>query len=350
MLAPWSANSNAVLSLRGGWLIALGLAVATLFAWGNWTPTVRAGDSDCPLASCLSGSCFDCKNDCGQNDEQKEDEPKQSYGPCDCQPRKTLLQWSYGTSFSGGPASMDEPLESDRPGFTVSPKTVGRGVVQLETGYTFTLDNADGVHHVEHDFPDTLWRIGMFAEWFEWRIEYNYSIIDNTIAHVPLPIQQHISGSDDLLLGCKICLTPQEGILPEMCLLPQMSVPSGSPALTAGQVLPGLLWGYQWEFNKVISLCGLTSILRNVDDVGFTYTEFDQALSLQYQLSKKLQGYTEWYVLAPSGRTVARTQHNADGGFAYHVTNNFQLDIEVGVGLNAAADNFFAGSGAVIRF
>ncbi len=191
----------------------------------------------------------------------------------------------------------------------------------------------------------------MFADWFEWRIEYNYSIIQNTISNTPLPpIQQRLRGSDDLLLGCKICLTPQEGILPEMGLLPQMSVPSGSPDITAGQVLPGLLWGYQWQVNKVISITGLTAIKRDTDDDGIVYTEFDQALSVQFELTKKLQGYTEWYVISPTGRTIARTQQNADGGFAYHVTNNFQLDIEAGVGLNAAADNFFAGTGAVVRF
>src|SRR3954463_13248314 len=71
----------------------------------------RADDS-CGLLSCLSGSCFDSQSDCESKDK-KEEEPKLNYGPCDCQPRKTLLQWSYGTSFSGGPPSMDEPLESD---------------------------------------------------------------------------------------------------------------------------------------------------------------------------------------------------------------------------------------------
>ena len=60
--------------------------------------------------------------------------------------------------------------------------------------------------------------------------------------------------------------------------------------------------------------------------------------------------FTEWYVFVPNGFTIDRTQHYADGGFTYHVTNNLQLDIRAGVGLNEAADDFFAGSGVVIRF
>jgi hypothetical protein len=306
----------------------------------------KADNADCPLLSALTGSCFD-----GGNHEEKPEEPKCSYGPCGCQPRKTLMQWSYGTSFSGGPPGMDEPLESDRPGFTETPVTVGRGVVQLETGYSFFLDNHAGDHHTENAFPDTLWRIGMFAEWFEWRIEYNYEITSDTISNGVLPpIHRRISGSDDLLLGAKICLTPQEGILPQMGLNPSLSVPSGSPGLTQGEVMPGLAWLYNWKLNEKITLEGLTSIVRARDDDGNVLTEFAQAFNLQYQLTKKLQAYVEWFVISPTGRTTERTQHNADGGFSYSVTNNFQLDIEVGVGLNEAANDFFAGGGAVARF
>jgi hypothetical protein len=341
--------------LRPALWLGLSIVAAFCLTLAATPKPVQAADGNCPPFFCLSGGCLSGnsdqeKGDCKTGDD-KEEEPKCSYGPSDCEPRKTLMQWSYGTTFSGGPPSMDEPLESDRPGFTVSTVTVGRGVVQLETGYTYTLDNAGGVHQVEHDFPDTLWRIGMFAEWFEWRIEYNYSIIDTTIDRAPLPpLRQHLSGSDDLLLGCKIALTPQEGILPQMCLLPQMSVPSGSPGLTAGLVMPGVLWGYEWKLNEKFTLTGLTAVMRSADDNSAVFTEFDQALSLQCDITKKLQVYDEWYVISPSGQTIERTQHYMDGGFAYHVTNNIQLDIEAGVGLNAAANNFFVGTGAALRF
>lgn len=306
-------------------------------------------ESDGILSNC---SLFPCLHDtCSGEAEQKEDEPKCDFGPCPCQERKTLMQWSYGTSFSGGPPSLDEPLESDRPGFTESPVTVGRGVVQLESGYTFTQDGHGNELLTSNAFPDTLWRIGMFAQWFEWRIEYNYEIVNDTISSGSLPpVHRRFSGSDDLLVGFKLALTPQEGILPQMGLNPEMSVPSGSPAFTAGEVMPAVLWLYNWNITKNIVLEGLTGVDRAADDSGNIFTEFSQAWNLQFQLTKKLQGYVEWYVIAPNGRTTERTMHTIDGGFSYMVTNNFQLDIETGVGLNEAADDFFAGSGAVVRF
>ena len=63
------------------------------------------------------------------------DERACSYCPNGCQSCGTLLQWSYGTSFSGGP-NLDEPLVTDRPDFTAASSTVGRGVAQLEFDYT----------------------------------------------------------------------------------------------------------------------------------------------------------------------------------------------------------------------
>ena len=53
------------------------------------------------------------------------------------------MQWSYGTSFSGGP-DLDEPLVTDRPDFTEASSTVGRGVAQLEFGYTYTYNDDAG--------------------------------------------------------------------------------------------------------------------------------------------------------------------------------------------------------------
>src|SRR4051794_22638848 len=88
----------------------------------------------------------------------------------------TLMQWSYGKPPSDDGSPLDEPLEADRPDFTESPKTVGKGVVQLETGYTFTSDSADGEHTANHSFPEMLLRVGVLADWLEFRAEWNYEI------------------------------------------------------------------------------------------------------------------------------------------------------------------------------
>ena len=59
-----------------------------------------------------------------------EEEPKINYGPPANEPRKTLFQWSYGTTFSGGPP-VDDDLQTDRPDFVEASTTVGKGVLGI---------------------------------------------------------------------------------------------------------------------------------------------------------------------------------------------------------------------------
>ena len=114
--------------------------------------------------------------------------------------------------------------------------------------------------------------------------------------------------------------------------------------------MPSFIWAYNWELNKIVEFAGSTDLERRRDAVGNIFLDFDQSFSLQYKLAKHLHAYTEWFFIAPNGQTIERLQHYADGGFTYQITNNIQLDIEAGVGLNEAADDFFVGSGAVVRF
>lgn len=265
-----------------------------------------------------------------------------SYGPCCCEPRKTLLQWSYGTSFSGGP-DLDEPIVTDRPDFTEASVTVGRGVLQLESGYTFIYDKQGGTTTRSHSYPEALFRYGVFADWFELRLAQNFGSADDGAARV--------SGGDDLYLGAKIALTPQEAILPEMAIVPQMTVPSGDRDVTAGEVLPGVNWLYGWDVNDFLSTGGSTQFNRSIDEVtGEAYTEWAQSWTIGYALTEEWGAYTEWFGLFPHSSDTAKPEHYFNGGFTYLLSNDVQWDIRAGVGLNYAADDFFVGTGLSIRF
>jgi hypothetical protein len=262
-----------------------------------------------------------------------------------CNPPGTLFLWSSGSQ-TGGPPGRDEPLASDRPDFTEASSTVGRGVVQLEMGYTFISDD-DGPNHAHaHSYPELLARIGVLAEWLEFRIAYNHVSAVNDLG--PLPADPN-SGGEDLYLGFKIMLTPQDGILPEMSLMPQWTVPTGSRDHTAGIVLPGLNWLYGWDINDWLSTAGSTQFNKAVDEGDNIYYEFAQSWTIGYTLGEHLGAYTEWFVLVPSGSDITRTQHYFDGGFIFPMTNDLQFDIRAGVGLSDASDDFFAGLGMVVR-
>ena len=95
---------------------------------------------------------------------------------------------------------------------------------------------------------------------------------------------------------------------------------------------------------------GSTQLNKRIDEGGTEYYELAQSWTLNYTLSERLGAYTEWFALLPSGGTFARPEHYFDGGFVLRATNNLQFDVRGGVGLNAAAADYFLGTGLVRRF
>src|SRR5262245_20704805 len=184
----------------------------------------------------------------------------------------TLLMW-MGQTEPGGPPGRDEPLQSDRPDFTEASTTVGRGVSQFEMGYTLFADNGGGVRTRSHSYPELLARIGVLADWLELRVAWNNMSLHESFD----PVSRTVAGSEDLYLGAKLALTSQSGILPEMVLLPQMTVPTGHPEFTAGKVLPGLSWLYGWDVLEWLTFAGSTQANMGIDDVD-DFLEFAQSL------------------------------------------------------------------------
>jgi Putative MetA-pathway of phenol degradation len=257
------------------------------------------------------------------------------------------MQWSCGEGYTNSPPPLSEPLITDRPDFTESPTTVGRGVLQLEAGYTFTYDETPQGHVSEHSFPETLLRAGMIADWFELRIGWNWGESAETVFGAG---DESLSGAEDLYVGIKLALTPQEYYLPETGLIVQMNVPSGSSAFTAGEVLPGVNYLYGWDVTDAFSIGGSSQANRALDDNGNDYyVEFAQSVTTGYGLTDTIGSYAEWYMFAPCGAETARNQQYFNGGFTYLIKDNFQWDIRAGVGLNEAADDFFTGTGFAVR-
>jgi len=260
--------------------------------------------------------------------------------------RKTLIQWSYGTSFEGGP-NVYEPLVTDRPDFTEASVTVGYGVMQLETGYTFIYDSEGNERTRAHSFPEALLRVGVLAEWLELRIDWNYLAEQSEIGGA----EDSISGAEDLGLGLKIALTPQEKILPETAVVLQMTVPSGGSEVTADEVLPGFNYLYGWDINDQWSTGGSTGINGAIDDVTLdSFSQINQSLTVGYSWTDRIGSYAEWFALISTSADTNPTENYFNGGFTVLFNDDLQWDIRAGVGLNAGADDFFAGSGLSYRY
>jgi outer membrane putative beta-barrel porin/alpha-amylase len=262
---------------------------------------------------------------------------------------KTLLEGILGSSDNDRVkerSDEEEHLDADRPHFPEASTTVGKGRAILESGYTFTKK---GDSFVSHSGPEALLRVGMFADWFEFRVGQNFLHQRQTVAGAATTA----SGAQDLYLGVKLGLTEQRGWLPATVVIPQMTVPTGNGEVTARRVLPGVNLDFGWEVMKDffnIELLIANNLIQ--DDLGTSsHHELATGLTAAFQLTKKLEFFAEWDAFYPTGGVGSAAPRNyAVAGLVYFVTPDFQLDMRAGVGLNHASNDFLTGVGFAARY
>ncbi|MBL8826495.1 MAG: transporter [Planctomycetaceae bacterium] len=272
------------------------------------------------------------------------------FGPRDLQPTgpKTLLAWQNAESEEEeGEPDVVERIITDRPHIAEAASLVGLGRVQVETGYTFFLDHSGGSQVQTHSFPEPLFRIGLFREWFEFRLQYNY-LIESTTGAAGSGLRR---GSDDLYVGAKIALAEQSGMLPEFTIFPQMRVPVGHQAYSANAVLPGMNFAYAWMVTDKLEIEANTQVNKRRDDgIDHFYTEILQTVNFEYDLHEKVMVFNEFVLFSPVGAELANVEWYIHPGLHYFIMPNLQVDFHAGLGLNAAADDFFGGSGLSWRW
>ena len=261
---------------------------------------------------------------------------------------KALFEWMWGSNAGekGKDQSGEEDrLDPDRPHFPEASTAVGKGRAVLESGYTFT--KKDGTF-LSHSYPEALLRVGMFADWFEFRIGQNFL---NQRQAVQVTTT-NTGGPQDLYLGMKLAMTEQRGILPQVAIIPQMTVPTGSKEMTAGRILPGINVDLGWEVVK--DFFGIELLIANnltQDDAHNAGHELATGLTGVFQLTKKLELFAEWDAFYPTGAIRSSgPQHYAVGGLVYFITSNLAVDARAGVGLNSRSNSFLAGVGFAARF
>lgn len=250
-----------------------------------------------------------------------------------------------------GATHAQQAMVADRPDFTEATSTVGYGVFQFEFGYTFGVDDADGVTTLAHSYGEPLLRVGFLADQLEFRVGASAATL-STESNGQTAAE---SGLEDLYLGVKLAFAEQRGAFPAMAILPQVTLATGSGAFSAGRSLPGVNFLYSWDFTEAVSLAGSTQVNAAVGDQNQDYREWAQSLSCGVALGERGGLYGEWYAFvpsgydAPAGRAGKSTEHYVNSGLTWLANEDLQWDIRVGLGLNDAAEDLYVGAGVVFR-
>ena len=158
------------------------------------------------------------------------------------------------------------------------------------------------------------------------------------------------SSGSDFELSTKVRLLEQQQWLPATSVLAGLSFPTGGRAATSDGYDPFGKLIASWQLGERFSLdtnLGIAAPSQGATDSGRVYELFC-ATSFGVSLTERVGTFLEYYATV-RGRGQ-HDEHAIDAGFTYLLTDNVQLDLSGGAGLNRAAPDFFVGAGIAWRF
>jgi hypothetical protein len=241
------------------------------------------------------------------------------------------------------------PLVTDRPDQTESSAAVAPGFVQLEAGWTYTRHNEGTASVVSHAVPQLLVRAGVISG-LEARLGFaGWQAVRGGESMAPTDER----GVGDIELGVKYQFHAGGGAAPSLALLAAASVPTGEDAFSSGRVDPSFRLSFAHELTRRASLgynVG-TRWVTEADQSGRRHTRTETLYTLAFgvSLTERLGVFAESFGSLALGERGS-DMHSLDGGLTLLLSNNAQLDMSGGIGLNSAPDDWFVGLGFAVRF
>ncbi|MGI9472718.1 MAG: transporter [Rubripirellula sp.] len=247
---------------------------------------------------------------------------------------------------------FEERIETERHDFTQSATTVGRHMMQVESGYSFFYRETSDETESSHTFPEMLLRVGI-TEDIEVRLRWNHAwkFIDE---------EENLIGSEDLRYSVKLQLTRQEesSWIPTSAIEIRGSAPTGS-TFSTGDAEFSFDTIYQWELVEGLTVAGSTGFGTNgfgefglLPDPDFAdyYNVWSQSAVVGKELGDLNTIYFEWYGIFSDGLEDDFATSILNIGVDHYITDNFVVDVRFGCGLNEDSDDFFSGIGGGFRF
>lgn len=227
-------------------------------------------------------------------------------------------------------SAQEDAIVTDRPTQSASSMVMPRGKALIE--YGFIHEKAGDISTTT--FANFLVRLGLI-EGVEFRITQNIQQQNNNIT------DSKVSGLSPITLGTKIHLVGEQGAVPQMSLLGQVTLANGKEPFRPNEAIPEVRLNFSNTLSEFLSL-GY--------NIGMAFPE-DQTQTL-YSVVLGYSFLPGWSVFAePYGFFQDGTSdHRFNTGLIYLCSNNVQFDITAGVGLSDVSPDHFIGFGAAIGF
>jgi Putative MetA-pathway of phenol degradation len=285
------------------------------------------------------------------------EEPPKSDEATPSSPPKTLLE-----RFQRMLSPKEDPdgqINTDRPTFTPANTVVPVGRLQIESGFTFNLEQSGTNRSYVYDLPELAMRYGL-VDRVEFRTFWLGETFDQAHSLTGGP-GRGIGGYSDMEVGFKWQLfagDKERKWIPTTALITSIMAPTGGTSLLSSQTVePYINLIYGWGLTDKWTLAGSTGYLgiRQQPTPGSgqaadNFQRFHQSLVAFYSPTEKTTLFYEWYVLTFTNAADNRPTHFMDGGVLYRPVPNIQFDLRAGFGLSGRPDDFFTGAGFSFRF
>ncbi len=237
-------------------------------------------------------------------------------------------------------------IETDRDSFTPATTLVAPSKVMIEAAWTF-IENRDAKE--THSLPELLMRYGA-ADWLELRLGTNYEIggesadVSNSKGAFGEGDEHKEGGIEEeanVNYGLKLDITDQHGWLPDSALIIQGATPIlGKTTATSF----GGYYAFGW-------------VLRNgwIWDTSIRYgarggnegssEQWAPSTVVKIPLTEKTKAHLEYFGMFNNTPDSATEKHYISPGVHYLITENLEVGIRVGWGLNDQASRFFSNVG-----
>lgn len=253
-------------------------------------------------------------------------------------------------------------IVTDRPDQTESPTVVPKGFLQIEMGGVFERSTRTIVYDDIPVFtrtikftndtysPEILIRYGLSKK-IELRLSTEYIRNTTTVETTPplISLQNPISivyGFAPITIGTKIKLFEEKKIRPTTSLIFSLSIPFDTKyPYQTDYVSPSFRFTCQHTLSERFSLSYNLGGEWENNKGGSTSTGI-YTLSLGVSLINNLLMYVESYGFLTQRE---KPDHRIDGGFAYLIRKNIQLDISGGYGITEISPDYFVAAGLSFR-
>lgn len=241
-------------------------------------------------------------------------------------------------------ASAGEEMETDRDTYTFAPTTAGAGRTITELSYSF-IDNRRGPE--AHSLPELLVRRGI-GERLELRVGFNYEgggpgLVSGTDFGGEDLLPEHESR---VLYGTKLETSDQSGWMPMSALVIQGFTPVHGPA-TQSTLMVGEAWSWRfsngWEWRSGLRY-------GNGWEEADSFDQWSPSTTLKIPLGDRWNVHAEYFGITSSGKEAPiDLQYGSIGGHVL-LTEDFELGLRVGWGLNDTSPAFFSNLGLGLRY